>query len=93
MRGRARVPSLGRRGLGFGCQRRARARAAAAVTAAVRRRRLHAHGCCGAVYARVAASIDFKCITYVQGEGEDMVMLSVNDKKMKHTMRVRVVFR
>jgi ubiquitin-activating enzyme E1 C len=27
------------------------------------------------------------------GEGEDMVMISVNDKKMKHTMRVRVVFR
>ena len=27
------------------------------------------------------------------GEGDDMVMISVNDKKMKHTMRVRVVFR
>ena len=27
------------------------------------------------------------------GEGEDMVMISVNDKKMKHTMRVQVVFR
>ena len=27
------------------------------------------------------------------GEGEDTAMVSVNDKKMKHTMRVRVVFR
>ena len=27
------------------------------------------------------------------GEGEDAAMLSVNDKKMKHAMRVRVVFR
>ena len=27
------------------------------------------------------------------GEGEDTAMLSVNDKKMKHSMRVRVVFR